>query len=75
MTIDDISGESLAYRKLWAEHVAVCGQRTLLRITLRKLVAAERRFTRDTGIKLNDLISDTVDEAEAVLRELDTCST
>lgn len=40
---------------------------TGLRRALRRLVAAEREFSRDTGIKLDDLISEAVDSAEHVL--------
>ena len=69
-----ITGESLAYRKLWAEHVEACGERTILKITLRRLIEAERLFTKDTGIKLNDLVSERVDEAEAMLNRLSATS-
>lgn len=38
-----------------------------LRRALRRLVAAEKEFSRDTGIKLDDLISEAVGAAEFVL--------
>ena len=38
-----------------------------LRRALRRLVAAEKEFSRDTGIKLDDLISEAVTSAEFVL--------
>jgi hypothetical protein len=38
-----------------------------MRRALKRLIAAEREFSRDTGIKLDDLISEAVEKAELVL--------
>ena len=38
-----------------------------LRRALRRLIAAEREFSRDTGIRLDDLITEAVEHAELVL--------
>lgn len=38
-----------------------------LRRALRRLVAAEHQFVKDTGIKLDDLIAEAVQHAEIVL--------
>jgi hypothetical protein len=40
-----------------------------LRRALRRLIAAEREFSRDTGIKLDDLISEAVEHGEIVLSQ------
>jgi hypothetical protein len=40
-----------------------------LRRALRRLIAAEREFSRDTGIKLDDLITEAVQHAEIVLTQ------
>lgn len=40
---------------------------TGLRRALRRLVAAEKEFSRDTGIKLDDLITEAVQSAEWIL--------
>ena len=40
-----------------------------LRRALRRLVAAEHQFTKDTGINLDDLIAEAVQHAEIVLEQ------
>ena len=60
--MSEINTGELVMRLVRAE-AAVIG----LRRALRRLVAAEREFSRDTGIKLDDLISEAVDAAEHVL--------
>jgi len=47
--------------------VAAEGAVISLRRALRRLVAAENQFHKDTGIKLDDLISEAVKSAEYVL--------
>ena len=37
---------------------------------VRKFILAEKAFTKDTGIELDDQIADTVKEAELLLKEI-----
>jgi hypothetical protein len=52
-------------KRLILAEAAVVG----LRRALRRLIAAEREFSRDTGIKLDDLITEAVQHAEIVLTQ------